>query len=124
MIKLVYCVARRSDVAEDEFHRYWLNDHGPLVRGFAAAIKAKKYIQSHTVAPEINAALEESRGLPPAYGGITEVWWDDLESLEAGMSSEEGRAAHQALKEDEAKFIDFSKSRVFMTEEHVIFDHQ
>ena len=122
MIKLVYCVRRRADVPEDEFFRYWLNDHGPLVTGYAEAIKAKKYIQSHTVAPQINAAFVESRGLAAPYDGITEVWWDDLESLEAGMASEEAKAAHQALKDDEAKFIDFGNSRVFMTEEHLIFE--
>src|ERR1700734_2839387 len=38
MVKLVYCVRRREDVAEDEFHRYWLDEHGPLVRSVADAI--------------------------------------------------------------------------------------
>jgi hypothetical protein len=37
------------------------------------------------------------------------------------MESEAGSAAHQALLEDEAKFVDFSQTRVFMTEEHPIF---
>ena len=38
------------------------------------------------------------------------------------LSTPEGKQANEALKEDEAKFIDLSQSRVFMTEEHVIFD--
>ena len=122
MIKLVYCLRRRADVEPAEFHRYWLEDHGPLVRGFAQAIGASKYIQSHTIAPEMNALFAESRGLAPAYDGITEVWWASMDALQAGMSSDEGRKAHAALKDDEAKFIDFSNSRVFMTEEHLIFD--
>jgi heme-degrading monooxygenase HmoA len=99
-----------------------LNDHGPLVRGFAEAIQAKKYIQSHTVEPEMNTLFKDSRGLADAYDGITEVWWDSVDDLRAGMASDAGTAAHQALKDDEAKFIDFSQSRVFMTEEHQIFD--
>ncbi|MGR8950078.1 MAG: EthD domain-containing protein [Gammaproteobacteria bacterium] len=123
MLKLVYCLTKRADVDSAEFHRYWLNDHGPLVKGYAEAIGAVKYIQSHTVAPDLNAIFVESRGLEPAYDGITEVWWDSKKSLESGMASEAGQAAHAALKEDESKFIDFSKSRVFMTEEHVIFDN-
>ena len=122
MIKLVYCVRKREDVSSEDFHRYWLNEHGPLVRGFAAAIKARKYIQSHTVAPEMNQLLVESRGLAEPYDGITEVWWDDLDSLKAGMESAAGQQAHEALKEDEATFVDFSQCRVFMTEEHLIFD--
>jgi len=122
MIKLVYCLRKRADVPAAEFHRYWLEQHGPLVRGFAAAIKARKYNQSHTILPAMNEAFAASRDLAPAYDGITEVWWDDEAALAAGMASEEGKEAHRQLKEDEAKFIDFSQSRVFMTQEHEIFD--
>jgi uncharacterized protein (TIGR02118 family) len=123
MIKLVYCLRKRADVPDAEFYRYWLENHGPLVRGFAQAIGARKYIQSHTVLPALNAAFAASRDLAPAYDGITEVWWDDAAALEAGMGTAEGQEAHRRLKEDEAKFIDFSQSRVFMTEEHEIFNY-
>jgi uncharacterized protein (TIGR02118 family) len=123
MIKLVYCVRKRAEIPDAEFHRYWLEIHGPLVRGFAQAIRARKYIQSHTIAPALNALLAESRGLAPAYDGITEVWWDNEAALEAGMATAEGQEAHRRLKEDEATFIDFSQSRLFMTREHEIFDY-
>jgi uncharacterized protein (TIGR02118 family) len=123
MIKLVYCLRKRADVPAAEFHRYWLENHGPLVRGFAQAIGARKYIQSHTVLPALNEAFAASRDLAPAYDGITEVWWDDAAALEAGMGTAEGQEAHRRLKEDEATFIDFSQSRVFMTEEHEIFNY-
>ena len=121
MIKLVYCITRRGDVDLEEFYRYWLNDHGPLVKSVAEAIGALKYVQSHTTLPELNNIFQDSRGLAAPYDGITEVWWQNKDALEAGMSSAEGQAAHAALKEDEAKFIDFSQSRVFMSEEHLIF---
>lgn len=122
MIKLVYCIRKRADVSDEEFHRYWLEQHGPLVRSFAEVTGAKKYIQSHTIEPENNARRAESRGFAPAYDGITEVWWDDLESYQGGADSEARRHAGATLAEDEAKFIDISQSRVFITEEHVIFD--
>ncbi len=122
MVKLVYCLRKRADISSEELYRYWLNDHGPLVRKFAEAIKAKKYVQSHTVAPDMNQMFRAGRGLAEPYDGITEVWWEDLESLKAGMESEVGREAHEALMEDEAKFVDFSQTRVFMIEEHSIFD--
>ena len=122
MIKLVYCVRRRADLPEETFRRYWLEQHGPLVRSVASTVGAKKYVQSHTVAPEINAQIAELRDLPPAYDGIAEVWWDDLESFRAGFNSPSGQEARRRLIQDEAKFIDFSQSRVFLTEEHVILD--
>lgn len=35
MIKLTFCVCRRDDISEEEFHDYWLNKHGPLVKSVA-----------------------------------------------------------------------------------------
>ncbi len=46
MVKLVYIVKRRDDVSPAEFHKYWLEKHGPLVRSFAKVLNARKYVQS------------------------------------------------------------------------------
>jgi len=121
MIKLVYCITRKEGMSREDFYKTWLEDHGPLVKHYAEAIRAVRYVQSHTGMDDLNAAFIENRGLEHPYDGITEVWWDSREALEAGMASEEGIAAGQALAEDEARFINFAKSRVFMTEEHEIF---
>lgn len=122
MIKLVYCLRRRADVSPEEFHRYWKHDHGPLVKRFAEAIRARRYIQSHTRLPALNEMFQKSRGLAPPYDGITEVWWDSEEAFNTAAATPDAANAYQALIEDEAKFIDFTQSRVFMTDEHVIFD--
>jgi uncharacterized protein (TIGR02118 family) len=122
MVKLVYIVRRREDVPEREFHAYWLEKHGPLVRKLAKAIRARKYVQSHTVAPHIGARIAESRQMGEGFDGITEVWWDSLDELEAGTATPEGREAARLLLEDEARFIDFKRSFIFLTQEHTIFD--
>ena len=122
MIKLVYVLQARDDVAPDEFHRYWLEEHGPLVASVAEDIKARKYIQSHTIDTPLNQAFVESRGMAPIHQGITEVWWDSLDDLQEAMTTEAGAKAATRLLEDEAKFIDFSRSTIFMTEEHPIFE--
>jgi hypothetical protein len=49
------------------------------------------------------------------------VWWASMEDFERGTGTPEGQAASAKLLEDEAGFIDFSHSKVFMTEEHEIF---
>jgi uncharacterized protein (TIGR02118 family) len=123
MVKLVYCVRRRPDIEPEEFHRYWLRDHGRLVAELAAAIGAKKYVQSHTMGADIDELLRRSRGCLEPFDGITEVWWESVDGFSAGAQSPEGRAAAQRLLEDEARFIDLAASALFMTEEHVIFDH-
>ncbi len=122
MIKLVYIVRKRDDVSAQDFHTYWLEKHGPLVRSVAKALRARRYVQSHTIAPEIGAQIAASRGMGAGYDGITEVWWDSMEELAAGSGSAEGREAGRRLIEDEAKFVDLKRSFIFLTEEHTIFD--
>jgi hypothetical protein len=121
MIKLVYAVRRRADLTPDAFRARWLV-HGPLVREAAAAIGARRYVQSHTLETPLNAALAASRGMDEAFDGITEVWWDDLAALEAGMGTPEGIEAARRLLDDEREFIDLAASFLFLTEEHPIFD--
>jgi hypothetical protein len=43
--------------------------------------------------------------------------------MRAGSSSPEGQEAGRLLLQDESKFIDFERSTIFFTEEHLIFDH-
>jgi uncharacterized protein (TIGR02118 family) len=122
VIKLVYCIRKRADVSTEEFHRYWRERHAGLVTSFVAIMHARRYVQSHTLDTDLNEALRASRGLAPAYDGITEVWWDREEDLVASMATDAGRQAYAALLDDESKFIDFAESSIFMTREHLIFD--
>ncbi|MGH7782107.1 MAG: EthD domain-containing protein [Candidatus Binataceae bacterium] len=122
MIKLVYIVRKRADISAEEFHDYWLRKHGPLVTRVAKAIHARKYIQSHAIMPDAGASVSQSRKMAPPYEGITEVWWDSVEEMNAGTSTLEGQEAGRLLLQDEARFIDFQHSTIFFTEEHLIFD--
>ncbi len=121
MIKLVYVIRRRADLTPAAFRTRWLS-HGPLVSEVAEAIRARRYIQSHTIDTPLNAMLADSRGMAEGYDGITEVWWDNMEELVAGMSSAESLDAQRRLLADEREFIDLENSFVFLTEEHPIFD--
>ena len=122
MIKLVYVVRRRSDVSPEEFRRYWLEEHGPLVKSIAPEHGSRRYVQSHTIDTPLNDALVSIRGMSPWYEGITEIWSDSLEAIQATLASEDGQRAFGRLGEDEAKFIDIANSTIFLTEEHTIFD--
>src|SRR6185312_12241928 len=102
MIKLVFVIRRRAELTPAEFHRYWLEEHGPLARRLLTELGARRYVQTHTLAPDLNAALAASRGTLDAYDGIAEIWWDSLDALLAVTNSEEGQRANQTLQEDEA----------------------
>ena len=120
MIKLVFVIRRRKDLPPDEFHRYWLAEHGPLARSLVEPLGCRRYVQSHTVAPELNAQLAATRDTGESFDGLAELWWDSIEDLASAFASEAGQKAAQTLMEDEARFIDFARSSLFLTEEHVI----
>ncbi len=124
MLKLVYVISRKPGLSADEFRAYWLDRHAPLVTEMAAAIGALRYVQSHVYDHPANEAMRAVRGMLPPVDGVTEVWWESRAAFEAAYGSPEGQAAAARLAEDEARFIDFSRSQVFMTEEHEIFDHR
>ena len=121
MVKLVYCIRRQSGLSPEEFSRYWLTEHAALVRSVAAEIGAVRYVQSHTVAPELNEGLRQSRGCDEPYDGITEFWWDSLADLEASMQATGSQDAQRQLLQDESTFIDFARSTIFLTEEIDVF---
>lgn len=124
MIKFMYCIHKRTDLTDEEFRTYWREKHGTFIRSLAKTIRAKKYIQSHTMNTPINEELVRSRGLDrtPPYDGVTEIWWESMEDFLVGVNSPEGIEAAQRYIADEANFVDFSQSRAFLTEEYVIFD--
>jgi uncharacterized protein (TIGR02118 family) len=120
MVKLVFCCRRRPELSIEQFQKRWLEVHGPLVRRLREQIpQMKRYVQSHTIPGEPSEMLRASRGARPPYDGITEVWFDSLAAL--GASGAAGLEAARQLYEDEAEFIDFANSAVFLTEEHEIF---
>jgi uncharacterized protein (TIGR02118 family) len=122
MLKLVFVISRREDVPHEEFHRYWLEEHGPLAGGLLESLGARRYVQSHTLQPELNVALAGTRGTAEAFDGIAEISWDSLDAFLAASTSEEGLRAGATLIEDEARFIDFERSSLFVTEEETIFE--
>lgn len=121
MIKFIYCVRRHPSLTREAFAKYWLEKHGPLVRKYAKTLRARKYIQSHTLESELNGFAQQPRGTKAPYDGITEIWWDSKEDLLAALSTTEGQQINRLLAEDEARFCDLPQCSVFFTEEHTIF---
>ena len=117
MIKLTFAVRRRDDIEPEEFHRYWRDEHGPLVRSFQATLGIRRYVQVHRLETPLNDVLQASRNALEPFDGVAELWWDDLDALTAGSSTPEGLAAGQALLTDEARFIDLARSALWLGEE-------
>jgi uncharacterized protein (TIGR02118 family) len=120
MVKLVFTLRRLPNLSREEFQRYWLEQHGPLVRSHTETLGIRRYVQTHTLADEMQVAVQASRDAPEPYDGVAELWYDSLEAIAVAVSSDEGRAAANALLEDERRFIDHARSPLWFAEEHEI----
>jgi len=116
----VFCLHRRRDIDEDEFHRYWREVHGPLAASFAPVLGIRRYVQLHTTSGPVSAAIASGRDAPEQFDGVAELWFDSLDALVGAARTPEGVAAAGALYADEANFIDHSRSPIFLTEEHQV----
>lgn len=122
MIKMVVEVWKRPDFTDEQFAKRWLIEHGALVKKHAKAMGFVKYVQSHKIpSPEIEA-FAEGRGWKKAPDGLTEVWWESMETMQAAAASPEGIAASKELEIDEQAFCDSKKLSAFLSNEEVIFD--
>lgn len=95
-----------------------MNNHGSFFMENASAMRARKYVQSHTLDTPLNEGLRTSRSMRPEYDGVAEVWFDSEAALVEGMSSPECQKLGADLFEDERNFIDHSKSSAFIVKEY------
>jgi uncharacterized protein (TIGR02118 family) len=121
VIKLTFCLHRLAHLSRDQFQRYWFETHAPLVARSRAALRIHRYVQMHSATLDSNDAIRAPRGAPDMYDGVAELYWESFDDLTAPMATYEGRAAGQALLEDERKFIDLARSPLFFGEERAIF---
>ena len=108
MIKLVYCITKKSGMTDQQFFDYWKGVHGPIGSRIPGL---RKLVQSHRVTIPGDKRL-------PDYDGMAELWFDDAAALLAARQSPEWAASH----DDEANFIEHGKVGYFVSEEHVILD--
>ena len=121
-VKLYFPLRARAELGEAAMQRYWYSNHGPLIRRQAAGSGIARYIQVHRFGDPIELELRKARGTQvDAYAGHAELWFD------RGVTSvitPERKLANQRAIEDEAKFIDFKRSTMWLAKEHVFVDHR
>lgn len=104
MIKMVAFVKRKAGMTREEFAQYWTTEHVK----FSVPLGMKGY--------RINIALEPQPmdNNPPPFDGTAEIWWDDLETMQAALSSPQNDIAGADISNfaDVVQFV--------YTEEHVI----
>ena len=121
MIKLTFALTRRPELTREAFQAYWFDHHAPLVASVKDVLRIRRYVQLHSLPPEISETIQEVRGAPEGYDGVAQLWWDSMDELMASARDPAGVAAGQRLLEDEKTFIDLSRSPLWWGEEKVIF---
>ncbi|MGE0386338.1 MAG: EthD domain-containing protein [Gammaproteobacteria bacterium] len=122
MVKVCYCLRRLPNLSREEFQRYWLKVHTRAAGADAATtLGIRRYVQLHTLDHDSNARLRATRACPvEEFDGIAEVWFDGAEAMFAAMQTPAGRATLQAFIDDEARFIDWSRSTMLIGVEQVL----
>ena len=121
MISIYYAMRRLPGLSEEEFHTYWLETHGPLARKLLEALGTRRYVQVHKLDDPLNEALRIPRNAIEPFDGVA-VISGDREDLVKALGTQEGLQAVQELLEDEGRFIDLSRSAIWIAEEHVILE--
>ena len=122
MVKLVYCLRRLPNLSREEFQRYWREKHGPLVQKQKDTLNIRRYVQVHTSYDDRNEAMRSRANRPEPYDGVAELWWDGVEEFLPEKPTPEQQRSQEALAEDEQRFIDWSRSPVWLGKERVFVD--
>ncbi len=117
-----YPLRHLSNLSFEEAQLYWRTTHGPKIRMIAQPGRILRYIQVHRYESELEDTFRKARGTKEEpFTGHAELWWDRSE-LMATFETPEGLKAYGFAFEDEQNFIDFSKSTMSISKEHVFID--
>lgn len=122
VMRLHFALRPPEQLSETEARRYWLEEHGPLIRSHSPARGLIAYNQVHRRDHPLASAFTTPRGTTaPPFLGHAESWFE----RPAGTRPlAETQAAMDAAIEDERQFIDFSASTILVGKEFVFVDRE
>jgi uncharacterized protein (TIGR02118 family) len=114
VIKVVYCLRRKPGMSLEEFQKYWLETHADFGKNIPGV---KRYIQVHALGGEMQEMMAAGHpaGKNEPFDGVAELWFE-----EGDLRKLPGTEGALAAVQDEANFIDFDRSVIFLATEHVI----
>lgn len=106
-LKLVTFNYRKAGLSPRMFQDYWENKHGRLVLKHFAALR--RYVQNHALPGSYESGAE------PDFDGVLEGWLTSFEALRDG----EGTPEHEAVRADEANFLDPARFRFMLVRDRI-----
>lgn len=119
MIKVIYCIRRKSELSPEAFQEYWKNVHGKLLVKHQHTLRLVGYRQTSPLAHAFSARVERRHVLDLPYDGVAELHWANEEDMKHAFESTEARCVQRMLAEDEDNFIDHSHSTRWIASETV-----
>jgi uncharacterized protein (TIGR02118 family) len=111
MIKLVCFFRRKPGMSIEDFHRHWLESHGPLIAGTPElAQHLVRYEQNHRLGSDYGRDPEDA----PGFDGATVQWLESMESFYAFVREPKYR---ELIAPDEARFLDRESITLLFTED-------
>ena len=106
MIRLVTLLKRKPGTTHEEFMRYWIDVHGPLIAKSSAARYVLRYEQHPSAWP-----LPDSGAAEPEWDGVTIQEFESVQSFWAHTAEPD----FPAMQADIANFLDPSALRWTLT---------
>jgi uncharacterized protein (TIGR02118 family) len=104
MYKVHIWLRRKADLSEDEFRRYWLNNHAPIAGdGY-----------QHLLGYIVHLVTRVPEGQERPYDGVAVLSWEDREGFKADMASETAEVSTKDLSNFTEGF------GLLFVEEHVV----
>ena len=85
MIKRIILVTKRADMSGEQFRKYYIEQHGPIVAQMPGLLR---YFQ--------NPTLPDKQGNEHEISGIAEIWYESEEAMRAAMASPQAALADNA----------------------------
>ncbi|UCG82213.1 MAG: EthD domain-containing protein, partial [Dehalococcoidia bacterium] len=121
VVKMSFVFRRLPSMSRQECQSYWRDVHGQMVLRQAADFPLRRYLQSHTLEDPISDRFREERGAAEPYDGVAEMW-GVLDELAEAAATPEGQKAADEFLQDERRFIDSTRSSIWLAKEHVVID--
>jgi hypothetical protein len=122
MIKLIALICRKPGTTREEFKNYYETRHAPLGRRLLPhmADYRRSYTQSDDAAESGDSVFNRGDAAPVAdFDVMTEFWFTDQSAYHNFLAAGKNPEIAGALMEDELKFMDRSKIRMFIVDECV-----
>ncbi len=124
LIKLFFCFRHHRNQSLEQAQLYWRTNHGPTIRGVSTGMGMRRYLQVHRFEDDLDQPLRAARkSKVEPYTGHAEAWFDRGELASIG-DTPEGKRAMEIAVEDESKFIDFTRSAMWIAKERVFIDRR